>query len=85
MGDSVVTAILDYLNSSIMVQIINHTHIVLIPKVKSPEKMSDFRPISLCNVIYKIISKVVANRLKQILPNIISSTQKCFRPRKAHH
>ena len=79
-GDSVVTTVLDYLNFSIMVPAINHTHIMLIPKVKSPEKMSDFQPISLCNVIYKIISKDLANMLKQILPNIISFTQNAFVP-----
>ena len=79
-GDKVVSAVLDYLNSSVILPDINHTNIVLIPKVKNPKKMSDFRPISLCNVIYKIISKVLANRLKQILPTIISLTQSAFVP-----
>ena len=67
-GDDVVAAVLDILNSGNMDHDVNYTHIVLIPKIKSPEKMSDYRPISLCNVIYKIISKVLANKLKQILP-----------------
>ena len=71
MGDVVVNAVLVFLNDGIMLPALNHTNIVLIPKVKNPEKMSDFRQISLCNVFYKIISKVLANRLKQVLPEII--------------
>ena len=71
-GKDVVTAVLDFLNDGILLPALNHTDIVLIPKVKISEKMSDFRPISLCNVIYKIISNVLANRLKQVLPDIIS-------------
>ena len=51
-GDDVVFALLDFLNNGNMLLEINHTNIVLIPKVKVLEKMFDFRPISLCNVIY---------------------------------
>ena len=73
-GKDVVTAVLDFLNDGILLPALNHTNIVLIRKVKNPEKMSDSRPISLCNVFYKIISKVLANKLKQVLPEIISPT-----------
>ena len=77
-GDDVVTVVLEFLNDGIMLPALNHTNIVLIPKVKSPEKMSEFKPNSLCNIIYKIISKVLANRLKQVLPDIISPIQSAF-------
>jgi hypothetical protein len=79
-GPSVQKEVLDVLNGGSMPEGWNETTIVLIPKVKDPERVTQFRPISLCNVLYKIISKVLANRLKIILPHIISSTQSTFVP-----
>ncbi|CAA7035370.1 unnamed protein product [Microthlaspi erraticum] len=53
----------------------NHTHITLIPKITTPRRMTDLRPISLCTVLYKIMSKIFTSQLKKILPAIVSPTQ----------
>ena len=62
---------LNVLNSNISMVEINKTNITLVPKIKNLIKMTDFRPISLCNIVYKLISKVLANRFKIIIPQII--------------
>ncbi len=79
-GQDVTKGVLSCLNSGQMLQSINHTYITLIPKVKNPERVTEFRPICLCNVLYKIISKVLANCPKVILPHIISESQSAFVP-----
>ncbi len=71
-GSKVRTGLISMLNDRAILQKINFTYIVLIPKKKNPKSMTEFRPISLCNVIYKIVAKVLANRLKVILPQVIS-------------
>ena len=78
LGECVTKAILDFLNLGIMPPKFNDTHTVLIPKVKNPTKITEYRPISLSNVISKLASKVITNRLKRFLPDIISENQSAF-------
>lgn len=54
---------------------INVTNLILIPKVDSPETINQFRPISLCNFAYKIIAKILANRMRSVLDSCISEQQ----------
>ncbi|KAL0013801.1 hypothetical protein SO802_000870 [Lithocarpus litseifolius] len=77
-GSEVSKAVLSCPNSGSLLKSINHTFITLIPKVSNPKNVSEFRPIILCNVIYKNISKVIANRLKPFLNSIVSEAQSAF-------
>lgn len=74
------TTCLNILNEGGNIAPLNHIYIALIPKVEKPRQVTEFRPISLCNVIYRIITKTIANRLKHMLHNIISQTQSAFIP-----
>jgi hypothetical protein len=78
--ESVQEAVLGFLKGDDMSEVINHTIIVLIPKVANPQELTQFRPISLCNIIYKLCSKVLANRLRVILDDIVSEEQSAFVP-----
>ena len=71
-GTEVTYVVLDILNGGKDPSHMNHTFICLIPKVKKPKHVREFRPISLCNVVMKSVTKTMANGLKPILPNLIS-------------
>ncbi|KAM6568466.1 hypothetical protein CsatB_016451 [Cannabis sativa] len=77
-GPDTTQMIRNFFSNGELPQGLNDTHVVLIPKVRNPISMSDLRPISLCNVLYKILSKVLANRLKDVLPQLISDNQSAF-------
>lgn len=73
-----ISAVQSFFQNGQMLRSFNHTQIVLIPKIRTPTQVSQFRPISLFNVFYKIIAKALANRLHNILPNLISLNQSAF-------
>lgn len=72
--------VLDVLNGKGIPDSLNNNFLVLIPKVEVPDHAKHFKPISLCNVAYKMINKVIVNRLKIVLPRLISPTQASYVP-----
>ena len=59
------------MNGQAILSKINHSFLTLIPKIEDPKTLKEFRPIALCNTIYKVLSKIIANRFKHIPPKII--------------
>ena len=78
-SQNVSDCILNILNTGVMPLEMNETHICLLPK-KKPQKITEYSPISLCNVTYRILAKVLANRLKKVLPNVINESQSASIP-----
>ena len=74
----VVELVNNFLVTGVLDPRLNITNICMIPKTERPTRMTELRPISLCNVGYKIISKVLCQRLKICLSRLISETQSAF-------
>ncbi|KAJ0040292.1 hypothetical protein Pint_27485 [Pistacia integerrima] len=77
-GHDVFKAIQNFFKSGKMLREVNCAIIALVPKNENPSSCSEFRPISCCNTIYKCISKIMANRVKRVLPQFISKAQGAF-------
>ena len=61
-----------------LAKVINSTFVALIPKIDSPQRLNDFRPISLVGSMYKILAKVLACRLCSVIGSVVSDTQSAF-------
>ena len=80
LGPDFCEAVKSFFATSTMHKGVNSTLIALVPKVRTPSSMRDFRPISLCSTMYKCISKILASRLKVIMPSLIDKAQSAFVP-----
>lgn len=78
--NELITEVLQAVNSGTILSGWNETTIVLIPKIEKPIFFTQFRPISVCNVIYRVISKMLATRMKSILPEVVGEAQSAFVP-----
>ncbi|KAL0288899.1 UNVERIFIED_CONTAM: Retrovirus-related Pol polyprotein from type-2 retrotransposable element R2DM [Sesamum radiatum] len=79
-GEEVSKAIRDFFKTGRLLKQLNATLLTLIPKVRNPQSVAEFRPISCCNVIYKVITKILVSRIREILDHLISPSQNAFVP-----
>ena len=83
LGPDIVREVQGFFEGAPLPEGINHTHIRLIPKISNPQKVSDYRPIALCNVYYKIYSKIITRRLQPMMGKLIFENQSAFVPGRA--
>lgn len=76
--EDIISAVSKFFQTGCMPEGVNNTAIVLIPKIEQPMELKDFRPISLCNVLYKVVSKCLVNRLRPMLDELVSEEQSAF-------
>ncbi|GKA23097.1 putative RNA-directed DNA polymerase, eukaryota, reverse transcriptase zinc-binding domain protein [Tanacetum coccineum] len=81
-GAEVCDAVRDFFLNGQILKEINHTFIALIPKIPTPLRLNDYRPISCCSVIYKCISKILTNRIIKGVMEVVSKNQSAFIPRR---
>ncbi|KAL9247569.1 hypothetical protein vseg_020987 [Gypsophila vaccaria] len=81
-GDNVIAAVKDFFSHTKLLIQMNATNLVLLPKTDRPTSVLQFRPIACCNVIYKVISKLLCTILASILPHIIDQNQGAFIQRR---
>ncbi|KAL0290490.1 UNVERIFIED_CONTAM: Transposon TX1 uncharacterized protein [Sesamum calycinum] len=79
-GGEVSIAIMDFFKTGRLLKQVNATLLTLIPKVRTPHSVAEFRPISCCNVIYKVITKILVSRIRESLDLLISPSQNAFVP-----